>query len=219
MAPRRPGRAGSPEAPAIMATGWKLATGTGFCEVGGELVFLDLARDKYFSLRGADRAAFDRLRAGEPNDSEAMMRLERTGLIMPSRTSTSIGPTGLRMIATAACALRWARRAMRPEHISATVVRLSERKRAVGVPGAEAAAVSVAAAYAASRWLNPIPPRCLIDALALDHILLARGIVTSLVFGVRMSPFNAHCWLQTPETILTGSAAEARNFTPILVVG
>ena len=235
MAPRRPGRAGSPEAPAIMATGWTLATGTGFCEVGGELVFLDLARDKYFSLRGADRAAFDRLRAGEPNDSEAMMRLERTGLIMPSRTSTSIGPTeidvpeddlmategrtGLRMIATAACALRWARRAMRPEHISATVVRLSERKRAVGVPGAEAAAVSVAAAYAASRWLNPIPPRCLIDALALDHILLARGIVTSLVFGVRMSPFNAHCWLQTPETILTGSAAEARNFTPILVVG
>ena len=217
-----------------MATGWQLATGIGFCEVGGELVFLDLARDKYFSLRGADRAAFDRLRAGEPNDSEAMMRLERTGLITQSGTSTIIRPTeidvpgadlmategraGLRMIAAAAFALRWARRAMRPEHISATVAHLSERKRAIDVPGAEDAATSVAAAYAAGRWLNPIPPRCLIDALALDHILLARGIVASLVFGVRTSPFNAHCWLQTPETILTGSAAEARNFTPILAV-
>jgi hypothetical protein len=214
--------------------GWQLAPGTGFCEVGGELVFLDLARDKYFSLHGADRAAFDRLRAGEPNDSEAMMRLERTGLIAQSGPSTSIRPTeidvpaadliatearaGLRMIAAAAFALRWARRAMRPEHISATVARLAERKRAIGVPGAEDAAASVASAYAAGRWLNPIPPRCLIDALALDHILLSRGIVASLVFGVRTSPFNAHCWLQTPETILTGSAAEARNFTPILAV-
>ncbi len=234
MAPRGPGRAGPPEVPGIMATGWQLATGTGFCEVGGEPVFLDLARDRYVSLRGADRAAFDRRRAGEPNDSEAITRLERTGLIMQSGTSTSIGPTeievpeddlmategrtGLRMVVSAALALRWARRAMRPEHISATVARLADRKRAIGIPGAEDAAASVAAAYAASRWLNPIPPRCLIDALALDRILLSRGIVASLVFGVRTSPFNAHCWLQTPETILTGSAAEARNFTPILAV-
>lgn len=41
--------------------GWQLAPGTGFCEAGGELVFLDLTRDKYLALRGEDRAAFDRL--------------------------------------------------------------------------------------------------------------------------------------------------------------
>jgi len=218
-----------------MAMGWQLASGTGFCEVGDDLVFLDLARDKYFSLRGSDRAAFDRLRAGEPNDSEAMTRLAQTGLITQSAVLTDIGPTeidvpssdlmavegrvGPRMVVSAAFALRWARRAMRPERIRGTVVDLAARKRAIGVPGAEAEATAIAAAYAASRWLNPVPPRCLIDALALDRILIRRRIVASLVFGVRTSPFHAHCWLQTPDTILTGSAAEARNFTPILAVG
>jgi hypothetical protein len=73
-------------------------------------------------------------------------------------------------------------------------------------------------AYAANRWIDAIPQRCLIDALALDHILLSRRLRSQLVFGVRLSPFRAHCWLQTSATVLTGTAAEARNFTPILVV-
>src|SRR3546814_8754799 len=51
-----------------------LAPHTGFCETGGELVFLDLVRDKYLALRGEDRAAFERLRAGEPNDSDKIGR-------------------------------------------------------------------------------------------------------------------------------------------------
>ena len=216
--------------------GWQLASGTGYCEVGGDLVFLDLARDKYFSMRGEDRAAFDRLRGRGPNDSEAMTRLVRTGLITRSEQATQIDPTAIdvpfsdltsfpdgraspHMAFSAALALRWARRAMKPERIPATVAGLAERKRAIGVPGAQDAAAAVAKTYAACRWLNPVPPRCLIDAFALDHILLRRGIVVCLVFGVRTSPFNAHCWLQTPDTILTGSAAEARNFTPILAVG
>jgi hypothetical protein len=216
--------------------GWQLAPGTGFCEVDGELVFLDLARDKYFSLRRADRAAFNRLRVGEPNDSDSMMRLVQTHLIARCETETRIEPTEivvptsdlsvideqrplLGMIFAAARALRWARRAMAPELISTTVEHLAQSKRRIGVAGTEDAVVATAAAYAACRWLNPIPPRCLIDALALDRILLARGLVVRLVFGVRLSPFNAHCWLQTQETILTGSAAEARNFTPVYVVG
>lgn len=56
--------------------GWTLAPGTGFCEVGNERVFLDLRRDKYIALKGEDRAAFDRLRVGEPNDSDAMNRAD-----------------------------------------------------------------------------------------------------------------------------------------------
>lgn len=219
-----------------MAMGWQLAMGVGFCEVGGDLVFLDLSRDKYFSLRGSDRAAFERLQGGGANDSNAMTRLAETGLIMRSEHPTRIGPAAVEvpasdlmaladgrtspiMALSAAFALRWARKAMRPERIAATVSHLGRRKRELGVAGEEEAVIRLAATYAACRWLNPIPPRCMIDALALDHILLSRGLAVRLVFGVRTSPFNAHCWLQTPETILTGSAAEARNFTPILVIG
>lgn len=213
---------------------WQMAPGTGYCEVGGELVFLDLARDKYLLLRGSDRAAFERLRAGAPNDSEAMSRLFRTGLLAKGDGPASLSPASveiptrdleafdapfsLRMALSAAAALRWARRSMQPHHIAGTVEVLRASKRRVGVPGAEAAAIDVASRFAACRWVMSVPPRCLIDALALDRILLSRGLAVSLVFGVLLHPFRAHCWLQTPERVLTGSAAEARTFTPILVV-
>lgn len=219
-----------------MTTGWKLASGTGYCEVEGELVFLDLVRDKYFALRGEDRAAFDRLRVGEPNDSDAMGRLVATGLLARSSVPTKLdpaslpiptedlsgiadGPTSLRMGFAASRALRWAGRAMRPKRIAATVEAMRDAKLRLGVPGAEAAVRDVASSYAASRWMARTPTRCLIDALALDHILLSRGLCARLVFGVRLSPFAAHCWLQSPGAVLTGTSAEARNFTPILAIG
>lgn len=218
------------------AMGWQLATGVGYCEVGGEIVFLDLARDKYLALRGKDRAAFGRLRSGEPNDSDAMERLVQTGLLarctrparldpaevnIPVRDLSTIRDRGfsVAMSLRAAHALHRAKRSMRPGRIAATIDKLQRSKRRIGVPGADAAVVDVAARYAACRWINPTPPRCLVDSLALDRILLSRGLAATMVFGVRLAPFAAHCWLQTPETILTGTAAEAHGFTPILVVG
>ncbi|WP_447763426.1 lasso peptide biosynthesis B2 protein [Sphingopyxis panaciterrae] len=216
--------------------GWQLQPGIGYCEARGELVFLDLARDKYLALRGQDRAAFERLRAGEANDSDAMSRLVATGLIAradgvtrlkPSRTvvpshdlaSHEDGAFSVSMTVRAAWALRWARRAMKPAAIGATIAKVAQAKRRFGVAGDQSAVVDIAQRYAACRWLVPVSTRCLVDALALDHILLSRGLVSTLVFGVRLAPFAAHCWLQTPETILTGTSAEARNYTPILVVG
>lgn len=214
---------------------WMLAPGVGYCETGGELVFLDLARDRYFAMRGDDRAAFDRLRSGAFNDSDAMTGLVKTGLLVRSDGSRGLDPASVTVPArdlsaaddsfsltggvSAALALAWARRAMRPARIAATISELSKAKCRVGGEAAEEKATHLAARYAASRWIVPISPRCLVDALALDRILLRRGLAATLVFGVRTSPFAAHSWLQIPETILTGTAAEARNFTPILVVG
>lgn len=213
---------------------WMLAPGVGYCETGGELVFLDLARDRYFALRGDDRASFERLRAREQNDSDAMTGLVRTGLLVRSDGSRDLDPAiatipsrdlsaaddgfSLAGGVSAAHGLYWARRAMRPDKIGATVADLAKAKRKIGAC-AEDELIAVAARYAASRWIVPISPRCLVDALALDRILLRRGLAATLVFGVRTNPFAAHSWLQTPQTILTGTAAEARNFTPILVVG
>lgn len=214
---------------------WSLAPGVGYCETGGELVFLDLARDRYFALRGADRAAFERLRAQEPNSSDDMTRLVATGLIARAERAQSLDPahveTPARDLAaesqsfslaaglSAVCALYWARRAMRPSHIAATVTRLAKAKMELGPNDDHEMTASIASHYAASRWIAPISPRCLVDALALDHILVRRKLATKLVFGVRIHPFAAHSWLQTPKIVLTGTAAEARNFTPILVVG
>ncbi len=215
--------------------GWQLAPGVGYCEVAGNFVFLDLVRDKYLSLVGADRAAFERLRAGEANDSETMGRLVGTGLLARANGQTRLPPTvtdipgcdlsvvrdtpfSPAMALAAAIALRKARSGMRPGRIADTIERHRRRKSRIGVPGSEASVRRIATRFAAARWINPTPPRCLVDALALDHLLLSSGLSASLVFGVRLSPFAAHCWLQTPETVLTGTAAEARNFTPILVI-
>lgn len=213
--------------------GWQLAPGTGFCEAGGELVFLDLTRDKYLALRGEDRAAFDRLRNGEANDSEAMTRLVETGFIVRSDGPRPIAPTQVNvprrdlasepdpgfsflMALAAARSLRWARQAMRPNHIAATIAALAREKATLASEAATAA--DLAGRYAACRWIVPIAPRCLIDALALDRILLARGQHATLVFGVRLAPFAAHCWLQTKDCVLTGTSADASNYTPILAV-
>jgi len=215
--------------------GWRLASGTGYCEVAGELVFFDARRNKYFALRGDARAAFERLLMGHPNDSDAMTRLVRTELFVRcdgpnSLPSTSISvPTrdlsaeeegfSLVMAMQIGRALYWAKKAMRPERIASTLGELERKKRKLAVPGAEAMVVDYSRRFAACRWLAPVPPRCLVDALALDKILISRGLLATLVFGLRLHPFAAHCWLQSPETILTGTAADARNFTPILAVG
>lgn len=219
----------------VLTMGWMLAPGIGYCETGGELVFLDLARDRYFALRGVERASFDRLRAGEFNDSDAMTGLVRTGLLVRSDGTGGLDPASVMVPATdlsaagdgfnlasamaAARALLWAQRAMRPPRIAGTIAGLAKAKRKIRSAGREGDMAAIAARYAASRWIIPISPRCLVDALALDHMLLERGHAATLVFGVRTQPFAAHSWLQTPETVLTGTAAEARNFTPILVVG
>lgn len=60
-------------------------------------------------------------------------------------------------------------------------------KRKIG-HAAEDELIAMAARYAASRWIVPISPRCLVDALALDRILLRRGLAATLVFGVRINP-------------------------------
>lgn len=215
--------------------GWKLAPGIGYCVIGGSLVFLDLARDRYVALQSADRAAFDRLRSGEANDSEAMTRLIATGFIARGEHETCLDPTrtevpahdlcdasdnrfSFAMSLAAARALRWAGRAMRPERIAAAIETLRQAKQALMFAAPPGEAERLAARYAACRWVNPVPPRCLIDALAIDRILLSRGVRATLVFGVRLDPFAAHCWLQSSDAVLTGTAAEARNFHPILVV-
>lgn len=214
---------------------WKLGPGIGFCETGGDLVFLDLARDKYLAMRGEDRAAFERLCRGEANDGEAMTRLVQTGLLVRSDSPVLIEPTRIEVpprdlssaaeqgfsigaALSAAVSLRWARRAMRPDRIAATIAGFSRCERGETVEAPEERVEAIAARYAASRWIDPISQRCLIDALALGRIIRAQGGRAALVFGVRLAPFAAHCWLQTPRVVLTGTAADARNYAPILAV-
>lgn len=69
--------------------------------------------------------------------------------------------------------------------------------------------------------LRPIVPRnylCLFDSLALLKMLMRNDLRPRWVFGVQMSPFAAHCWLQLDSVVLNDSVEEVSAYTPIMVV-
>jgi hypothetical protein len=64
----------------------------------------------------------------------------------------------------------------------------------------------------------PTPPNCLADSLALSRFLSRRNVASAMVFGVKLDPFAAHCWLQQDDVILNDAADAVATFTPIMAV-
>ncbi len=58
--------------------------------------------------------------------------------------------------------------------------------------------------------------QCLFDTLALKLFLGNYGIFPDWIFGVRLNPFGAHCWLQHGNTVVNDSIDSVRPFTPIM---
>lgn len=57
--------------------------------------------------------------------------------------------------------------------------------------------------------------RCLADALIIRRRLKREGYGAALIFGVRLMPFEAHCWLQRGGTILNDYHDHVALFTPV----
>lgn len=60
--------------------------------------------------------------------------------------------------------------------------------------------------------------QCLYDALSLNAFLNKYHIYPDMVFGVKMGPFAAHCWVQYNDVILNDTVAMTLLQTPIMVV-
>jgi hypothetical protein len=60
--------------------------------------------------------------------------------------------------------------------------------------------------------------RCLFDSLVRLNFLALYGLFPNWVFGVRIAPFSAHCWVQLDEFLFDGFASYVHNYTPIMVV-
>jgi hypothetical protein len=71
------------------------------------------------------------------------------------------------------------------------------------------------------RQLRPLffgsTQRCLFSSLSLLHFLHANGVRVYWVFGVQLSPFAAHCWLQRGPVVINDRLERVRRFTPIMV--
>jgi hypothetical protein len=73
----------------------------------------------------------------------------------------------------------------------------------------------------AFRQLLPWAPAqgvCLYRSFFLLQFLRRRGFDATWMFGVKIWPFEAHCWLQSGDIVLDDSLDHVRPYTPILAV-
>ncbi|QUD90132.1 lasso peptide biosynthesis B2 protein [Phenylobacterium montanum] len=209
-----------------------------FCETAGRLVFLDSARDRYFSLGGTAEHAFRQLWAGKAIDDCDAARLGRFGLLEPAETivrpiqppitaapTRSALETGIYMafrrqdLVQTARALALAEWSLR-RGFGPALRRLAQRKAALpATPDAAAPSpAELALAYHRHRSALPFRKICLRDSLALLELLTRHGARADLVFGVKLDPFNAHCWVQAGEVVLSDALDVALAHQPIRVV-
>jgi hypothetical protein len=74
--------------------------------------------------------------------------------------------------------------------------------------------IDLASRFLAARRLVPIRRNCLLDSLSLVRWLGGGRIL----FGVKLNPFAAHCWVQSEALILNDLIENVAAFTVVRVV-
>lgn len=212
-----------------------------FCEVDGRTIFLDLRGDRYVELDPDTRSILRQCSDADAiarADAPQADRLQRLGLIIPSEKPAKLqavaatvptrslrdepirasGPA-LLLVPEILVLLRGSRRTLKRGGLEAAVNEVRRRHAALTEgSGSEDETAAAARRFRAARRLIPIRPNCLLDSLALSRFLARRGLPAALVFGVKLDPFAAHCWLQTADAIVNDGADSITPFTPILAV-
>lgn len=206
--------------------------------VAGRPVFLDVSRDRYLALDPIAEAAFARAR--EPHQSLSgtdpdLARLLATKLFeladqwspiapvniqIPDRQLSIDGPGRAPLLDFPEIwLLLWrARRALASGALSASLAQLRARRHKVAVPASSAETAALASRFRMARTLVPIAHSCLQDSIALGTWLARRGACPTIVFGVKLDPFAAHCWVQTDAVILNDAPDTVSPFAPVLVI-
>lgn len=206
----------------------------GLCDIEGRLLMLDLRRDRYFELDDRSAAGLRAWRAAEPQEGERpeVAGLVERGFLVPAdradlsgwverdapiRSLLDLDPrlprSAWAALPETAAALWAVRRRLRRG-----LARAVDHARAIRPASNGGDANPPFARFRAARRLVPLPPNCLLDSLALLAILARRGIGCELVFGVKLDPFAAHCWLEANGVVLNDSTDTISSFKPILVV-
>lgn len=209
-----------------------------FCVIERHIVFLDLADDRYFSVPEETSAALlaeiDGGRVGT-NDGDLKALVQR-GFLYEAATGTSLRPAfsapathstideavpdfsvtdmlkALAGLGRSALRLKW--RSLR------AIVEETRRRKISMQPcqGAYQRGIALAGGLRSLHTALGPNARCLLYSLALTDLLLSERIPPTLVFGVKLAPFSAHCWVQYGDCILNDSLEHSRLFTPILAV-
>lgn len=191
--------------------------------VDDALILLDLAEDEYFCLPKGSAPDMN----GFIADAAVISALDEAGLLtagpgparrpLPPRPSKTIiyqrpeRPPALDMWWSAARAALAVRRIGEGAGV-ARYLALVEGPVGDRTPGRVAEAARTF--WRMAPWL-PIEGECLVRSALLMRFLKQRGLEADWVFGVRLWPFMAHCWVQLDDLCLNDDVERLTAYTPI----
>lgn len=195
-------------------------------------VFMNIAEDRYFRLPPEQECAFlaslrklegraDPIIHGLVRGSrQEEWEIEPVALPPPPRIALldgqTVGNPNLLEVIAAARLLLAVTRALRSRSIDDILKSIVHRCNESSGPGDP---IMRAIAFRNARRFVPIRGNCLSDSLALMRWLLAQGNSATLVFGVKLDPFAAHCWVQSGDVILNDRPERVERFAPIRTIG
>lgn len=213
-----------------------LADGIGIAVLGDVVIVLDIHRNRYSLIRGNAASVLAAAASGDPvnPDSPEARALRFHHWLAPAgrppgpwfhpgelpRAEASVleggdppgWPRAIDFRIAAICLKTRLDLRFRPLSRILRGLRMNWRGRSM------ADLVAAARQFDRGRRHTPFTPRCLPDALAFLRFARARGHAAHLVFGVKLHPFEAHCWAQSGGLVLTDPLDRIRRFVPVLAV-
>lgn len=113
-------------------------------------------------------------------------------------------------VTRSAVRLRW-------RTLAKTIAYVTQRRDSAAVFRSAVGPETLLQRFASCRSRFGATDACLFNSLVLLDFLACHGLYPKLVFGVRMRPFHAHCWVQHEDTVLGDTLERVGQFTPIMV--
>lgn len=195
-----------------------------YCDISGTLVFLDIARDRYFCLPAtANNEALAYLDHHKiSRNHQPALGADVTSFELPVSSSPAIA-TGMFRIADVARAI-WVqlrvekRVASRSFHSVISDLAAVLELRPYEPSGPNCNPNQTIRAFEHTRLLRTAADRCLPRSIALALCLASDGVRANVIIGVKLAPFGAHCWAQKGTDVLNDSVEEVLRYRPILVI-
>jgi hypothetical protein len=200
------------------------------CIDGANLVFLDLRRDRYWSVPARTAPSIAGVTDAEARQGLSVPRLLDLELIEYADGDVASSPRRARaperkleypgdvdpslrdgIAFLAACI--GASRTLSLRRLDLALDFLARRK--AGLRNAATDAERAVGVFEHLRHWYPRKRVCLFDSVALMHFMLAKGLAPNIVLGVRTMPFAAHCWLELDGVLVGDTSDHCASFTPI----
>ena len=210
---------------------YRLRQGLSACICEGRPIFLDIDTRRYSTLPARLWSPFAALMAGNgtvPRDDvdrllalrviEHGRPLQAPLEIVPSpdHETIPVKPRGWSISAIVAQGL--AARQLRNINFRRLLIEEAARHPAKRKDADERGLGRLRGAFDRIATLYGEVDQCLPRSLAFRRLALRYGYATSLVIGVKIDPFGAHCWVQTGSRVENDSLERVRLFTPILAI-